>query len=120
MAGSSSPESEIVDVIEAAGRPLERADIEEQVAVSTERFDAALAKLRGQEVIRKLADSDAYRLTYWPDSPTCFLCDEEVTTKGHYEIKLNAQGANTEQEVTGVLHPECTERLLDEASRSRE
>lgn len=120
MPGSPSPESEVVDAIESAGRPLERADIEERVAVSSERFDAALAKLRGQEVIRKLADSDAYRLTYWPDSPTCFLCDKEVTTKDHYELTLNAQGANTEQEVTGVLHSECTQELLDEASRSYE
>lgn len=71
-------------------------------------------------MIRKLADSDAYRLTDWPDSPTCFLCDEAATTKDRYELTPNAQGANTEQEVTGVLHSECTRRLLDEASHSRE
>ncbi|ESS05187.1 MAG: hypothetical protein A07HR67_00169 [uncultured archaeon A07HR67] len=113
-----SPESRIVDAIETAGRPLERAELRRRVDLSLDRFDAALATLRGQEVVRKLSGSDAYRLTYWPESPTCLVCDGEVTTTDHYELTLNAQGANTEQEVTGVLHPECTRRLLDEASLS--
>ena len=118
MASDSSIESNIVAALETASEPLERRALRERVEESADEFDAALAHLRGQEVVRKLGDTDTYRLTYWPDSRQCILCDDDITSKEYYELELEAHGISTEKETTGSLHADCARALLDNVSLS--
>lgn len=112
----SSPESHIVDVLESAGEPLEVRVLRDRSGLDRDQFDTALARLRGREVLRKLDDTEQYRLTYWPDSSECILCREPVTSTEYYELELEAHGSNTEAETTGSLHADCARTLLDEVS----
>lgn len=114
---SSSPETQIVELLETANEPLERELLEERADLDDEAFDTALARLRGQEIVRKLGDAEAYRLTYWPESPACVLCDDDVTSSDYYELELTPHGTSTEKEVTGSLHHDCALALIDRISR---
>ncbi|MDY6818796.1 MAG: hypothetical protein SVG88_09055 [Halobacteriales archaeon] len=118
MSTNSSPESRIVDVLETAGVPLECDQLRERTELDRQAFDTALSRLRGQEVVRKLADTDAYRLTYWPESSTCIVCEDTVTCEDYYELELNANGTTTRSDMTGILHPGCARQLLDKVSIS--
>jgi hypothetical protein len=120
MSANQSAESHIVEVLEAAGKPVARERLQARADLSPEQFDDALAQLRGQEVVRKLPETDAYRLTYWPDSPECIICDETITNEDYYELELNSHGTSTEQDLSGLLHPNCTRKLFDEISVSEE
>jgi len=116
MFEDASPESRIVDALKAAGDPLERGELRNRIDLGREEFDGAFARLRGREVVRKLDGGEAFRLTYWPETRECVLCDESVTSNEYYELELEAHGASTEGELTGTLHADCARWLMDELS----
>ena len=116
MSPNTDPEARIVAVLEASGKPLGRAALRKESGLDSEAFESAMSRLRGQEIIRKLGDTDAFRLTRWPDNQHCAYCDESITNDEYYELELRTNVTATDSRFTGTMHPDCARTVLDELS----
>jgi len=102
----------VVRALEDAGSPLGREELAARTGLDDAALRAALAQLRGQQVVR--AEGDAFRLTYWPSGEHCVVCGEAITDRQFYELRLEPRCSTTETTRTGPLHPRCADALLDQ------
>jgi hypothetical protein len=107
---------ELVDVLETAGEPLTREELVDRVDLPERSFDEALDFLRGQQIVRRIPERDAYRLTYWPEEHDCALCGSSVPDGAAYELRLESPETGTDDTMRGSLHRDCAARLNDELS----
>jgi len=101
----------VVRALEEAGTPLGRDELAARTGLDDPDLRAALAWLRGQQIVR--ADGDGFRLTYWPSGEDCVVCGEAITDREFYELRLEPRSSTTEATRTGSLHPACADALLD-------
>lgn len=102
----------IVRALEEADTPLGREALAARTGLDDADLRAALARLRGQQVVR--ADGDSFRLTYWAPGEDCVVCGEAITDRQFYELRLEPRSSATEATRTGSLHAACADAFLDE------
>jgi hypothetical protein len=112
----STAERKIIEEIRSSGEPLSQDTLISRADQPETDIKNAIARLRGQEMIRKLYNSDGtdrFCLTSWPEETNCPLCDELITGKNHYELTLSPQGGTTDGAYTSTLHAKCAHQLID-------
>ncbi len=69
----------VVSALEEAGSPLGREELAARTGLDDADLRAALADLRGQQIVRD--DGDGVRLIHWPSGENCVVCGEAITDR---------------------------------------
>jgi hypothetical protein len=104
----------VVELLREADEPLGRDELADGIEDGDESLDDAIDYLRGRQVLRYVAEIDAYELTEWPRRQECASCGETIQSTDYVELTVHSHDADTDGRWTLSLHDDCAEGVLAE------